>query len=406
VLVAAAAAGVAGCGGDQSRGGKVPGDTLTIYSSVPLQGPHKGQSESIINAEKLALKEAGGKVGQFKVNFAARDDSTAGDSRPPGWSPGRTADNASKAAEDARTIAYIGELDSGASAVSIPITNEAGFVQVSPGATAVGLTKLVLGADKGEPDKFYPSGQRTFARLVPADDVQASAAASWAKSLGARRVVLVDDKSVEAQGLVEQFRVAAGRIGLDVAGRRSMDPRADDYRGLAASIAGERPDLVYFGGGVESNARKFWRDLSAAVPRARLMGSEGLLVPDFYQGLRSAGERTFLTSATQDTSQLPRRGRGFLRDYRKQFGERPDPHAAYGYAAMSLLLDAIRRAGSNANKRGQIVDELFATRNFKSVIGTFSLDENGDTTLRELAGYRVRNGNLEFVRPLRGSPAG
>jgi branched-chain amino acid transport system substrate-binding protein len=403
VALAAVAPIVAACGGDQSRGGEVPGDTLTIYSSLPLQGPHKRQSESIVNAEKLALQEAGGKVGDFKVNFASRDDATAGDSRAPGWNPGRTADNASKAAQDSRTIGYIGEFDSGASAVSIPITNEAGFVQVSPAATAVGLTKLVPGADKGEPDKFYPSGERTFARVVPGDDVQASAAASWARQLGARKVSLVDDKSVGGQGLIEQFRAAAERAGLEIVGRKGMDPRADDYRELAEQIARDDPDLVYFGGGVESNAARFWKDLHGAAPQARLMGSDRLLVPEFYERLGAAASRTYLTSATQDPSRLPERGQRFLRDYRRQFQERPDPYAAYGHAAMSLLLDVIRRAGGRASRRGEIVDRLFETRDFESAIGTFSLDANGDTTLDRLAGYRVRNGRLEFVRPLRGN---
>jgi branched-chain amino acid transport system substrate-binding protein len=397
---------VAACGGDQSRGGEVPGDTLTIYSSLPLQGPHKRQSESIINAEKLALHEAGGKVGQFKVNFASRDDATAGNSRAPGWNPGRTADNASKAAQDSRTIAYIGEFDSGAAAVSIPITNEAGFVQVSPAATAVGLTKLVPGADKGEPDKFYPSGERTFVRLVPADDVQASAAASWTRELGARKVFLVDDKSVGGQGLVAQFRAAAERAGLEIAGHKGMDPRAEGYHRLAEEITRDHPDLIYFGGGVESNATRFWSDVHDAAPQTRLMGSDRLLVPEFYGSIGEAAARTYLTSATQDPSQLPARGKRFLRDYRRQFGEQADPYAAYGHAAMSLLLDVIRRAGSKASRRGEIVDGLFETRDFESAIGTFSLDENGDTTLDRVAGYQVRNGRLKFVRPLRGGARG
>jgi branched-chain amino acid transport system substrate-binding protein len=399
-LVAAAPA-VAGCGTDQSRGGEVPGDTLTIYSSLPLQGPHKAQSQSIVNAEKLALKEAGGKAGEFNVNFASRDDATAGDSRTPGWNPGRTADNASKAAQDARTIGYIGEFDSGATAISVPVTNEASIAQVSPAATAVGLTKLAPGAEKGEPDRFYPTGERNFARVVPADDVQAAAAVRWARELGARRVFLVDDKSVEGRGLVEQFRIAA-EDKLTIIDTKGMDPREDDYADLTREIADARPDLVYFGGGVESNALRFWRDMHAAVPAARLMGSHRLLVPDFYEEIGSAASRTYLVSATKDPSRLPARGRRFLSDYRREFGEAPDAYAAYGHAAMSLLLDVIRRAGDRANKRDEIVEQLLETKNFDSAIGTFSLNVNGDTDLEEVAGYRVRGGRLEFVKPLRG----
>jgi branched-chain amino acid transport system substrate-binding protein len=401
LFIALPASAAAGCGTDQSRGGQVPGDTLTIYSSLPLQGAHRAQAQSIVNAEKLALKEAGGRAGDFTINFASRDDSTAGDGQTPGWNPGRTADNASKAAQDSRTIAYIGEFDSGATAISLPVTNEASIVQVSPAATAVGLTKLVPGAEKGEPERFYPTGERTFARVVPADDVQAKAEVSWAKDIGARRVFLVDDRSVEGRALAEQVRIASeGK--LDVVGRKGMDPRADDYADLAREIAGKNPDLVYFGGGVESNTLRFWQDMHAAAPNVRLMGSDLLLVPDFYEHLGSAAALTYLTSATKDPSRLPASGQRFLREYRRQFGQQADPYAAYGHASMALLLDVLRRLGDKASKREEVVNELLNTRNFDSVIGRFSLDVNGDTDLDEVAGYRVRNGRLVFVKPLRG----
>src|SRR5215212_3536317 len=221
-------AAVTGCGAEQSRGGTVPGDTLTVFSSLPLQGPWAEQSESIVNAQKLALRDSGGRVGDFKVNYASSDDSTAGGDRV-GWDPDKTAENARKAVENTRTIAYIGELDSGATAISLPITNEAGFAQVSPGSTSVGLTKFLPGAEKGEPDKYYPSGERNFVRVVPGDDVEASAAADWAGKLGARTAFVLGDRSVEGDGLAELFRVAAGKRALRVVGQDRMDPRAKDY---------------------------------------------------------------------------------------------------------------------------------------------------------------------------------
>jgi branched-chain amino acid transport system substrate-binding protein len=403
----AVALAIAGCGGDQSRGGEISGDTLTIYSSLPLQGPYAAHSKAIINGEKLALHQAGGKVGSFKVNFASRDDATAGGSDTPRWSPDRTADNATKAAQDSRTLAYVGEFDSGATAISIPITNEASFVQVSPAATAVGLTKLVPGADKGEPDKYYPSGDRTFARVIPADDVQASAGAAWAKRLETRRVFLVDDKSVAGQGLVDQFSDAAERLGgLRVVGQKGMDPRANEYRDFVREVAKADPDLVYFSGGAESNAVRFWRDLRGELPDVPVMASGRLLTADFYERLGSAAGETYITSPAQDPRQLPAEGQRFLREYRKEFGGRPDPYAAYGHASMALLLEAIRRAGDDAGRRGEIVNRVFDTEGFRSVIGTFSIDDNGDTSLVKIAGYRLRGGRPDFVEDLQGEARG
>jgi branched-chain amino acid transport system substrate-binding protein len=405
VLAAAAAAVAAGCGSDQSNGGKVKGDTLTIFSSLPTSGPEAERAQAILNAEKLALNQAGGKAGNFKVNFSFMDDSALGGDQP-GWDPDQVAENARKAVQDLRTIAYVGELDSGASAVSVPIMNEAGIAQVSPGSTSVGLTKLVPGAEKGEPDKFYPSNERNFVRVVPADDVEASAAAAWARKLGARTAFVLGDRSVEGDGLAELFRVAAAKIGVRIVGQDRMDPRARDYKDLGAKVAKADPDAVFFGGGVESNAVPLWNELHARVGGARLIGTHDLLSPSFYGRIGDAESQTYLTSAAQDPRQLPARGQRFVRDYRQKFGERPEPFAAYGYTAMSLLLDAIRRAKGAGNDRERVIRELFDTDDYDSVVGRFSIDDNGDTNLRQLSGYRVRGGRLVDPTRLVGEPSG
>jgi branched-chain amino acid transport system substrate-binding protein len=395
----------AGCGSDQSNGGSVKGDTLTIFSSLPVQGPEAARGQAILNGEKLALNQAGGKAGNFKVNFSFVNDAAPG-RNPEGWNPDQVAENARKAVQDLRTIAYIGELDSGATAVSVPITNEAGIAQVSPGATSVGLTKLVPGADKGEPDKFYPSGERNFARVVPADDVEASAASAWVRKLGARTAYVLGDRSVEGDGLAQLFRAAAEKRGIKIVGEDRMDPRAQEYRKLVAKVAQANPDAVFFGGGVESNAVRLWDELHAAVGGARLIGTSDLLAPSFYRRLGAAERQTYLTSAAQDPSQLPPLGRRFVQDYRKQFREQPDPFAAYGYTSMSVVLDAIKRAKSAGRDRERVIRELFDTKDYDSVVGKFSIDDNGDTNLRQLSGYRVRNGRPAAPTKLVGQPAG
>ncbi len=406
VACAVAVAAAAGCGEEQSRAGRVPGDTLTIFSSLPLQGSHADQAQSIVNAQKLALREAGGKVGDFKINFASADDATAGGDRV-GWDPGKTAENARKSVENTRTIAYIGDFDSGATAISLPITNEAGFAQVSPASTAIGLTRSVpKAAEAGEPDKFYPSGNRSFARVVPADDVQAAAAARWTRRLGARTVFVVGDRSLEGDGLAELYLSAAKTAGLRVVGQERMDPRDEDYRDLALKVTSARPDAVYFGGGADSSSVQLWRDLHEAAPDVLMIGSHNLLVPEFYGRIGAAGARTYITSVAQDASQLPARGQRFLRDYRREFGEPPDRFAAYGHAAMTMLLDAIGRAGNDADERDRVVEETLATTDFDSAVGRFSIDDNGDTSLDRIAGYRVRGNRLVFAASLRGEPAG
>ena len=176
------AMGLAACGGDDddstggSAGGGISGDTLTIYSSLPLQGTSKGQSEAVINGEKLALKEVGNKVGKYKINYVSLDDSTA--QNPGTADEGQTAQNARKAVQDKKTIFYLGEFNSGGTKVSLPILNKADIPQISPSNTAVGLTTDEPGSEPGEPDKYYPAQKRTYARIVPTDTIQGAALAT------------------------------------------------------------------------------------------------------------------------------------------------------------------------------------------------------------------------------------
>ena len=189
------------------------GDTLTVFSSLPLQGPNAEQARSIVNAQKLALRDAGGKAGDFKVNFASADDATAGGDGV-GLGPRQDRRERPQGGREPAHDRLLGDFDSGATAISLPITNEAGFVQVSPASTAVGLTKLVPGAEKGEPDKFYPSGERSFARVVPADDVQASAAARWTRRLGAGTVFVLGDQVARGRRARPSCSAAAARCGV------------------------------------------------------------------------------------------------------------------------------------------------------------------------------------------------
>ncbi len=146
------------CGGSSSSSGSsssgISGSTLTIYSSLPLQGTSHDQSQAVINGEKLALKSAGGKVGKYTIKYVSLDDSTA--QNPGSADDGQTQQNARKAVSDKSTIYYLGEFNSGGTKVSLPILNQAGIPQISPSNTYVGLTTNEAGSEPGEPQKYYP----------------------------------------------------------------------------------------------------------------------------------------------------------------------------------------------------------------------------------------------------------
>ena len=132
------------------------------------------------------------------MKYTSLDDSTA---RRASGIRAQTAANARKAASDSKAVYYIGEFNSGASEVSIPILNNAGIPQVSPANTYVGLTTNEPGSAPGEPDKYYPTGTRTYLRIVPRDSIQAAADLMAMKAAGCTKVAVANDKEAYGAGL-------------------------------------------------------------------------------------------------------------------------------------------------------------------------------------------------------------
>lgn len=405
-LTAAMAFGVAACGGDDNGdggggggGASSGGGSLTVYSSLPLQGASRPQSEDVINGEKLALKQKGNKCGDFTIKYESLDDATAAAGK---WEPGATSANARKVAQDDSAIAYLGEFNSGASAISIPINNEAGILQVSPSNTALGLTKGGAGAEPGEPDKYYPSGERNYGRVVPIDTIQGAAQAQWMKDEGVTNVYILDDAEVYGKGVAKNTQAAAEKLGIKIAGNDSWDGKASNYRALASKIKGTGADAVFTGGIIDNNAPQLYKDLNAALPDAKLFGPDGVATVDFTKEIpANVQKQTYLTAPTLSPDELPPAGQQFYKDYEAEYGEPQDeidPYAVYGYEAMAVVCDAIAQGGDD---RKAVIDAFFSTKGRESPLGVYDIDADGDTTLSDYGGYRAAGGKLTFDKVIK-----
>jgi branched-chain amino acid transport system substrate-binding protein len=350
------------------------------------------------NGEQLALEKVGNKVGNFTINYKKLDDATAAAGK---WDPGATSGDARKAAQDKSTIAYLGEFNSGASAISIPILNEAGILQISPSNTAVGLTRS-KGADKGEPDKYYPSGKRTYGRIVPADHIQAAAQVTYQKDSGCTKLYILNDKEVYGKGLSDQVLPLAKAQGLTVLGNDGIDPKAANYRALAGTIKSKGADCIFFGGITQNNAVQLWKDLNASLPDAKLFGPDGVAESPFSEKIGAKAEKaTYITNPTLDPKLYPAAGQDFFKEYKAKYGSNPEPYAIYGYEAMSIALQAIKDAGDKGNDRQAVIDAFYKIKDRDSVLGKYSIDENGDTTLSDYGGNRIEGGKLTFDKVIK-----
>jgi branched-chain amino acid transport system substrate-binding protein len=400
-LVAALAMGAAACGGDDDEGGGGGGGgeaaTVKVYSSLPLQGASRPQTTAMVNGIKLALEQAGGKAGDITVQYESLDDSTA---QAGSWTPEATTSNARKAAQDDATAVYIGEFNSGASAVSIPILNEAGVPQISPANTYVGLTTDAPGSEPGEPDKFYPTGQRTYTRIVPIDTIQGAALVTLMKEDGCTKAQLTNDKEVYGAGLAKNIELSAEEQGLELTGNDAIDKNAPNYRSLAQKAKAAGADCFIFSGITANNAVQLYKDFEAAIPDAKLYGPDGVCEAGFSDpkegGIPANVAAKYKCSvATLSPDEYPPEGQEFFQQFSQKYGEEnPDPYAIYGYEAMRLALDAIERSGSGAKE--EVLAALFDTQDRSSVLGTYSIDENGDTTLTDYGIYKIDGGELTF----------
>jgi branched-chain amino acid transport system substrate-binding protein len=397
---------VAACGDDDDDGGggEASGDTLNVYSSLPLQGAQRLQTLAMVDGIRLALKQHNGRAGDYRIKYTSLDDSTA---QAGTWTPEATSANARRVAQDENAIAYIGEFNSGASAISIPILNEVPIAQVSPANTAVGLTSDEPGADEGEPDKYYPTGERHYLRVVPKDTIQGAALATLMKEDGCTAVAILHDKEVYGAGLARNVEMSAKEQGIEVTGNEGIDPKAPNFRSQASSIESDGADCFVFSGVTPNGAVQLYKDVAAAVPDAKLYGPDGVSNPEFYNPSEGGippeiQPRVKISVATLSPDEYPPEGQKFFEDFRSEYGvENPDVYSIYGYEAMSLVLDTCARLGADCSDRQAMIDALYNTKGRESVLGTYDIDQNGDTTVTDYGIYTVENGELVFDQTIK-----
>jgi branched-chain amino acid transport system substrate-binding protein len=322
---------VAGCGIAGSAKIEAP---VAVYVSLPLTGPHGADGRDAADGARLALEQAHAKAGPIQVRATYLDDA-----RGKIWDPVAVGENARRAVQDSSAAAYIGELDSEPTRASVPITNDAGLVQVSPGAGGVDLTQPAAGYPDS-PDRYRPSGNVNFARTVPSDAVVADAAANWVSELDLRSATAISDGSPFQNLMASEFTSAATEHGIQVQKARTADGKAA---------------IVYYPGGVTSSGGQILQESGRPAPPRRELSAE--LAP----------------------ASLP--GRSFLRQFSGRFDRAPGPYAAYGYESMGLVLQAIAGGGTDASSfRDNVRNGVIGAQRDGTVLGSYSITSDGDTT--------------------------
>ena len=367
------------------------GGQVKLVSSLTRSGSSQGQSDSIVNAIRLRLEDADYRVGGALVVY---EDLDGGSEERGSWDPERETANARYAAADPDVVAYIATLDTDAAPYSIPITNEAGpLLQISPCNTYPGLTRPF---EPGEPEVYYPTGVRSYARTAMSDDRQGLFAAQWAFELGAKRVAVLHDGEPCGRGVAEPFGRACVALGLELVERPvAINPKQADYRDLATRMGEHEPDLVFYGGIIQNGAGPLWRDIRTALPTATMMGADTLFEHAFIEDAAEHAEGTLITFGGVPPALLEGSGRAFFERYLKTYEREPECYAASAYDAVGAVLAAVEQVGTK--DRAAVTRATLATRDFDGLLGRWSFDSNGDIDFRRATRLTVTDGDFAYL---------
>ncbi len=281
-------------------------------------------------------------------------------------------------------MGVIGTFNSGAAEIEIPILNRAPngpIAMVSPANTYVGLTHGGPGTAAGEPGKYYPTGKRNYARVVAADDYQGAADAILAKSVGIKKVFILNDKEAYGLGVATNFKNAAVKLGVKVVGFTAWDGKASSYEALAVKIKASGAQGVFVGGLICENGGKVVKDIAA--------GDGFTPISATVQQAGAASEGAFVSVAGLPNASLKGAGAAFVKNFTKADKKAPDPYSVYAAQAAEAIVGAI--AQSNGT-RADVAKQLFKIHLKNSILGTLSFNANGDVTANPVTIYRIKGG--------------
>jgi branched-chain amino acid transport system substrate-binding protein len=362
-----------------------------IASDLPLQGAIRHQTVQVSRAEIWALANAGWKAGPYKIGYQSCDDSTA---QTGGWDTAKCATNAHLYSNNRSVIAVLGTFNSGCAKIEVPVMNRTDLLMVSPANTNPGLTKSGPGATAGEPQKYYPTGVRNYARVVATDDIQGPADALWTQALHVKKVYVLNDKQTYGFGVASTYKAAALKLGIKVAGFEGWDAKASSYEALATRIKASGATAVFLGGIVCNNGAKLMQDIKAVDPKIQLQMPDGFSDPNANG---SVGNGAYISVAGEPPSALTGVGATFVKSFGKQIGTTPNPYAAYGAQAMDVALSAVAKGGG---QRAATTKAVFGLTVTNGILGTFTINAQGDTSLTPITIYKEAGKNLNPVKTL------
>ncbi|MEW5757568.1 MAG: branched-chain amino acid ABC transporter substrate-binding protein [Pseudomonadota bacterium] len=377
LLLPALCLAIAGCGKKEeapAQAAQAPSATVVKIGSVaPLTGPQSHLGKDQENGIRMALEEinAGGvTLGGKKVTFELVSEDDMADPK--------TATVVAQKLADEHVAGVIGHLNSGTSIPASKIYSDAGIAQISPSATAVAYTA---------------QGYQTAFRVMTNDAQQGKVLGEFAaKTLGAKTLAIIDDRTAYGQGLADEVEKAAMAAGASIVAREFTTDKATDFMAILTSIKGKKPDVIFFGG-MDSQAGPMAKQLKSLGITAKFLGGDGFQSAQFLKLAGADAEGVYATSPGLPLEQMPG-GKEFNEKFSAKYGQ-IQIYAPYAYDATRVMIEAMRRADSA--EPAKYLPELVKT-NFNGVTGPIAFDEKGDIRGGAVTVYQVQNGQWAVAK--------
>jgi branched-chain amino acid transport system substrate-binding protein len=392
------------CANNDGGGGKTT--NLVVGTDLPMQGTSATQSDDTNKMIQLYLDQVGGKAGDYTITLKNYDNSTAAKGA---WDESACSANATAHVDNAQEVAVMGTFNSGCAKIQVPVLNQANpgpMLMVSHANTNVGLTKPW---ETGEPDKYYPTGKRSYARVVTTDDYQGQAAATFiSDDLKLTRCFVLNDNQTYGLGVAKSFSESATSKGIDIVGQQSWDAKAPNYTALFQAVKASGADCVYVGGIYDNNGGQLVKDKVAVLgdnKAVKLMAPDGFTgYPDLLKLPQAEG--MYLTFAGLSSDALPTDGPAakITDAFKAKYGRAPSgSYPLYGVAAFQVIMAAIAKSdGTRAGVTNAVLSGDGITIPVTESVTGKEIKINpatGDTSAKDITVEIVKGGKETFVKP-------
>lgn len=319
----------------------------------------------------LAIEEinAGGGVLGRKIRLITEDDQ---------GKPEEALTAVTKLISKDRVSALIGEFASSNSLAAAPFAQQSRIPMVSHGSTNPKVTQI---------------GDYIF-RVCFIDPFQGEVMAKFARNtLKLDRVAILRDiKSDYSVGLADYFTKSFTALGGTIVGDESYSAGDKDFNAQLTALKGMTPAAIFVPG-YYTEVGLIGRQARKLGVHAILLGGDGWDSDKLWEIGGEALNGSFFSNHYSVDNPSPAI-QGFVEQFKARYdGEKPDALAALGYDAAKVLVDAIRRAGSDDPKA--IRDSLATTQGFTGITGIISLNENRDA-VKSAVVLEVKDGKFVF----------